>query len=169
MSWFALIDTTAEYSSAAPVALPLAIWHTWAPAPQSEPQGIRPMGRAVSSAVAPRDQRVAPRSATLGSAYAGAAAWVGSATTPPAAPTPTLAEDVTDAIAQAARASGRTEYDVWLEAAREWLSRRAYDDEPPPTAPAAASLPHPRRQRTWAEIDTLLGDLRLSAPASTAA
>jgi hypothetical protein len=59
-----------------------------------------------------------------------------------------------------ARLSGKSESEVWAEAARAWLMRRACDDDFPPTPPAAAQ-PCPRRERTaWVAIDALLVDLR---------
>jgi hypothetical protein len=59
-----------------------------------------------------------------------------------------------------ARLSGVSESDVWAEAARAWLRRRARDDDFPPTPPAAAQ-PCPRRERTaWVAIDALLVALR---------
>ena len=68
-----------------------------------------------------------------------------------------------------AQALGRSEDDIWAEAAREWLLRRLRNDEPPPTTPAAASLPNPRTRRLWNEIDEMLLELRqpryLAAPA----
>ena len=59
-----------------------------------------------------------------------------------------------------AEALGRSEDDIWAEAAREWLLRRLRNDEPPPTTPAAASLPNPRASRLWSEIDVMLAELR---------
>jgi len=71
---------------------------------------------------------------------------------------------------------GRSESEVWAEAAREWLDHRAgvimlrdddRDDEPPPAAPAA--LPQPLRPtRSWTAIDALLADLRAPADPSVA-
>jgi hypothetical protein len=63
-------------------------------------------------------------------------------------------------MAQMARALGRSEDEIWAEAAREWLLRRMRNDEPPPTTPAAASLPNPRTRRMWSEIDAMLAELR---------
>ena len=67
-----------------------------------------------------------------------------------------------------AQALGRSEDDIWAEAAREWLLRRLRNDEPPPTTPAATSLPNPRTRRLWNEIDEMLLELRqpryLAAP-----
>jgi hypothetical protein len=59
-----------------------------------------------------------------------------------------------------AELAGKSESDVWAEAARAWLQRRERDDDFPPTPPAAAQ-PCPRRERTaWVAIDALLLDLR---------
>lgn len=63
-------------------------------------------------------------------------------------------------MAGMARAMGRSEDEIWAEAAREWLLRRLRNDEPPPTTPAAASLPNPRTRRLWNEIDEMLAELR---------
>lgn len=65
-------------------------------------------------------------------------------------------------MAAAAQASGRSEADVWAEAAEEWLTRYVLDDEPPPPTPAAAALSVPRPPRSWSAIDTLLSELRAS-------
>jgi hypothetical protein len=59
-----------------------------------------------------------------------------------------------------ARLAGKSESEVWAEAARAWLARRERDDDFPPTPPAATQ-PCPRRERTaWVAIDALLVDLR---------
>ena len=59
-----------------------------------------------------------------------------------------------------AELAGKSESEVWAEAARAWLQRRERDDDFPPTPPAAAQ-PCPRRERTaWVAIDALLLDLR---------
>ena len=69
-------------------------------------------------------------------------------------------------MAQAAQATNRSESEIWAEAAREWLARRVRsvedgtDNEPPPAAPAAASLPLRPRVRSWKAIDALLVELR---------
>src|SRR5215813_8197925 len=63
----------------------------------------------------------------------------------------------------AAWSTGRSEAELWVEAAREWLARRALDDEPQPPTPAAAALAVPRPSSAWAAIDTLLADLRLAS------
>lgn len=65
-------------------------------------------------------------------------------------------------MAAAAQACGRSEGDIWAEAAEEWLSRYALDDEPQPPTPAAAALSIPRPARCWGAIDALLADLRVS-------
>lgn len=81
--------------------------------------------------------------------------------------------DVLRAMREAARTSGRSESEVWAEAAREWLSQRRRDDGPLPPTPAAAALAIPRRTRSWSAIDALLADLRqpqrIAAPGQPAA
>ncbi len=68
--------------------------------------------------------------------------------------------DLVRRMALAARMAGKSECEVWAEAARAWLQRRECDDDFPPTPPAAAQ-PCPRRERTaWVAIDALLVDLR---------
>ena len=85
---------------------------------------------------------------------------------------------------------GRSESEVWAEAAHEWLARREgaiyllddepcvrlsgsraveddRDDEPPPAAPAALPLPL-RPHRSWTAIDALLADLRATGDPSVA-
>lgn len=63
-------------------------------------------------------------------------------------------------MAEMALAMGRSEDEIWAEAAREWLIRRMRNDEPPPTTPAAAPIPNVRTRRLWGEIDAMLADLR---------
>lgn len=62
-------------------------------------------------------------------------------------------------MAQVATASGRSEDDLWAEAANNWLCSHAFDDEPLPPAPAAA-LAVPSHRRSWDTIDELLTALR---------
>ena len=71
-----------------------------------------------------------------------------------------VAPELRAEMAGMAQTLGRSEDDIWAEAAREWLLRRLRNDEPPPTTPAAASLPHPRTSRLWSEIDDMLAELR---------
>jgi hypothetical protein len=63
-------------------------------------------------------------------------------------------------MAQIARASGRSERDLWTEAADAWLSSHSYDDDPLPPAPSAA-LAIPAVNRSWDMIDDLLSALRM--------
>ena len=70
-----------------------------------------------------------------------------------------IPDDLLRRMAEAARFTGRGEHEVWAEAARQWLSLRALDDDPQPPTPAAAAQPRPRR--SWATIDALLADLRV--------
>ncbi len=65
-------------------------------------------------------------------------------------------------MSAAARASGRSEGDIWAEAAEEWLTRYTLDNEPQPPTPAAAALSGPRPTRSWSAIDALLTELRAS-------
>lgn len=65
-------------------------------------------------------------------------------------------------MAAAAHACGRSEADIWAEAAEEWLTRYMLDDEPQPPTPAAAALSVPRPPRSWSAIDALLTELRAS-------
>jgi len=80
-----------------------------------------------------------------------------------------VARDLRAEMAEMARVMGRSEDDVWAEAAREWLMRRLRNDGPPPTTPAAAPVPGARPSRMWNEIDELLSELRhpryITAPA----
>ncbi len=66
-------------------------------------------------------------------------------------------------MSEAARAQGRSESDVGVEAAREWLRRRDGVETPPSAAPAyavAPASPSPRVTRVWGEIDAVLQALR---------
>ena len=72
-----------------------------------------------------------------------------------------IPEKVLSMMREAAWRAGRTESEIWAEAAREWLLRRLRDDEPQPPTPAAA-LPVPRMAQAWRAIDTLLAELRTS-------
>lgn len=65
-------------------------------------------------------------------------------------------------MSAAAQACGRSEGDIWAEAAEEWLTRYALDNEPQPPTPAAAALSVPRPARSWSAIDALLTELRAS-------
>ena len=74
-----------------------------------------------------------------------------------------IPEGVLRTMRKAAWSAGRTESEIWAEAAREWLMRRARDDEPQPPTPAAAALPVPRMAHAWHAIDALLAELRMSS------
>jgi hypothetical protein len=76
-----------------------------------------------------------------------------------------IPEGVLRTMREAAWSAGRTESEIWAEAAREWLMRRARDDEPQPPTPAAAALPVPRIAHAWHAIDALLAELRALSPA----
>ncbi len=67
-------------------------------------------------------------------------------------------------MAEAARAQGRSESEVWVEAAREWLTPRESAPAAPPAAPATVARPR-RVARAWDDIDALLVELRAPAPA----
>lgn len=62
-------------------------------------------------------------------------------------------------MAEAARMLGRSESDIWVEAAREWLRRREIVPVAPPAAPAHCAEPR-RIARVWDDIDALLTELR---------
>ena len=81
---------------------------------------------------------------------------------PPGASVVRIPEALLRLMRAAAWSTGRSEAELWVEAAREWLARRALDDEPQPPTPAAAALAVPRPSSAWAAIDTLLADLRLA-------
>jgi hypothetical protein len=71
--------------------------------------------------------------------------------------------DLLRRMSREARLTGKSESEVWAEAARAWLAGRGRDDDLPPTPPAAAQ-PCPRRERAaWVAIDALLIDLRVPA------
>lgn len=62
-------------------------------------------------------------------------------------------------MSEAARALGRSESEVWVEAAREWLRRRETEPSTPPAAPARGVATR-RPVRVWDDIDALLIELR---------
>ncbi|MGH2502596.1 MAG: hypothetical protein ACRDID_08790, partial [Ktedonobacterales bacterium] len=124
---------------------------------------------------------------SIGSAWAsGAWAWAGSAAQPVQIAQPMAAASMRAAPAQpgaslrapvellarmseAARACGRSESDVWVEAAREWLRRRDSETGAAPVAPITPAQSEPsaastrRSARRWDEIDALLFELRRAA------
>lgn len=104
----------------------------------------------------------APRQATDGRVAAGPAPA-------PAGATMVRIPDVLiHLMAREARDGGRSESEVWAEAAREWLRRRGAGHEPQPPDPPAAALPMPRASRSWEAIDALLCELRVApAPAAS--
>jgi hypothetical protein len=79
-----------------------------------------------------------------------------------------ITRDLLRLMADAAYARGRSEDDIWNEAAREWLLRHVGNDEPPPTSPAAAPMPRPRPARSWDTIDAVLAQLRHLRPVPAA-
>ena len=70
--------------------------------------------------------------------------------------------EIVRAMSLVARNSGRSERELWAEAAREWLYSRSHGDDPPPATPAAM----PVASRSWDEIDGLLARLREPMTAS---
>src|SRR5215831_14763774 len=92
----------------------------------------------------------------MASASAGPIWQWASATRVPVAPEPILPPvpiepahvripaDLVRRMSLAAHLAGKSESEVWAEAARAWLQRRERDDDLPPTPPAAAQ-PCPRR------------------------
>jgi hypothetical protein len=68
--------------------------------------------------------------------------------------------EIRQIMAQFARVSGRSEKDLWTEAADAWLSSHSFDDDPLPPAPSAA-LAIPAVNRSWDTIDDLLSALRM--------
>lgn len=130
-----------------------------------------------------------PATGSLGSAVAGGWSWDGARPSPrPAAPSSRLASTYASAFAPAgvrlraprnilarmagaAGALGRSESDIWIEAAREWLSRHEPESSggggsrfAPALTPADGQWA--RRSRAWRDIDGVLADLR-DAPRST--
>jgi hypothetical protein len=89
------------------------------------------------------------------------------ASLPEASPTPAPVDsivyvpaEIRQIMAQFAQASGRSERDLWAEAADAWLSSHSHDDDPLPPAPSAA-LAIPAVNRSWDMIDDLLSALRM--------
>lgn len=170
MSWFLLPDDSSRLSS-------------FSSRFGNEPYHLRPSQQHVAhvSSMPRAGGRHAP---TLGSAHA-AEVWSWAAPRPAPA---TVAEDtkvspisplvsapatdrgvalrvpatVLRRMSAAAQASGRSEGDIWAEAAEEWLTRYVLDNEPQPPTPAAAALSVPRPARSWSAIDALLTELRAS-------
>lgn len=129
--------------------------------------------------------------ANLGSARA-SGQWTWTTTTPPerarSASTPSLAQatamrpgaasegacvrapaELLGQMSAAARAMGRSESEVWVEAAREWLRKREGEPGAPPAAaaPSVRAVGQPRRRdRIWDDIDALLIGLRAPATGS---
>lgn len=68
--------------------------------------------------------------------------------------------DVLARMSAAAEAQGRSESDVWVEAAREWLRRREVASVTPPVASAPPVAVARRVARVWDTIDALLVELR---------
>ncbi|HEY7849932.1 MAG TPA: hypothetical protein VIC27_07685 [Ktedonobacterales bacterium] len=70
-------------------------------------------------------------------------------------------------MSEAARALGRSESEVWVEAARAWLRKREGEPGAPPAAAAPTAVEPvsaPRRiARLWDDIDALLFELRAPA------
>lgn len=107
--------------------------------------------------------------AGLGSARAASEwAWAEGPARPAAAPARVAAHgscvrapaDVLARMSAIAEAQGRSESDVWVEAAREWLRRREVAPVTPPVASAPPVVVARRVARVWDAIDALLVDLR---------
>jgi hypothetical protein len=130
--------------------------------------------------VAPDVWAVWPAARDIGSAIAGPWSWDNTPTSAPmtgsirqasrqpagvrlSAPAGTVRR-----MAEAARALGRAESDVWAEAAREWLLRHEPHSPEggrvPDGAPALAAPPIARRARLWRAIDDVLDTLRDDQP-----
>jgi len=159
MSWHTLVNI-AEGVPAAVGAPAAAGWVTsWA---GTHPTVQRSTSRAPlalgSAQAAARWSWAEPNVAPLGPGASGQRDLVGSAVEE--ARRVRVGRDLVSLMAEAARASGRSEDDIWNEAAREWLMRHARNDEPPPTTPAAAAIPRPRPPRSWAAVDAVLVQLR---------
>lgn len=118
-----------------------------------------------------------PASGGMGSAVAGGWSWArGRATSARAAITPPDPEltpagvrlraprEILARMAEAAGALGRSESDIWVEAAREWLIRHEPDGSTggPRLAATAFSAngQRARRSRAWRDIDGVLERLR---------
>lgn len=160
MSWYALSHGFLESTDQANIWTPVRM-------PQQPPRPVRSLGAATADArwrwaspnagdatpapaVAPRDQVIEANAAQV-----------------------RVARAVRAEMAEMAYALGRSEDDIWTEAAREWLMRRQRNHEPPPTTPAAAPVPGVRPRRLWGEIDAMLAELRhpryVAAPSEPAA
>ena len=148
MTWLAPIpllpEASAETSGAWPVSLPVR--------PVSVSSGVATPGMSSASAGQIWRWTSAPYLPVVAEAIV---------VSPPVEPAHVrIPADLVRRMSLEARLSGKSESDVWAEAARTWLQRRACDDDFPPTPPAAAQ-PCPRRERTaWVAIDALLIDLR---------
>ncbi|HZC06129.1 MAG TPA: hypothetical protein VE338_10840, partial [Ktedonobacterales bacterium] len=71
--------------------------------------------------------------------------------------------DLLTQMSDVARALGRSESEVWVEAAREYLRRRDGESGAPPVTPAQSAGPVSRSRRAtrmWDDIDALLTELR---------
>jgi len=79
-----------------------------------------------------------------------------------------MAPDILKAMSLAATHAGRTAGDIWAEAAREWLVRKALDAD----YDALSNQPNRRhdlaledkQHRLWSSIDSLMGDIRQIRP-----
>lgn len=118
--------------------------------------------------------RVSGVAASLGSAWAsGEWAWAETPTRWTQTPTRVRTRgscvrapaEVLARMSAAASTQGRSESDVWVEAAREWLRRREIAPVAPPTASAPPVSATRRVTRVWDAIDALLVELRAPAVA----
>ncbi len=154
MSWHALLYSPTDEAN---------IWRQ-AHRSHQPTQPARALGSATADArwrwASPEAGNVTPITAERGSGDEVAATHLG------------VARELRAEMAEMARVMGRSEDDIWAEAAREWLMRRLRNDGPPPTTPAAAPVPGARPSRMWNEIDAMLAELRhpryITAPATPA-
>lgn len=147
MSWYALSHGFLESTDQTNIWTPVRM-------PQQSPRPVRSLGAATADArwrwASPNagSMSPAPAAARRDEVIASRAAEV------------RIARNVRAEMAEMAYALGRSEDDIWTEAAREWLMRRLRNHEPPPTTPAAAPVPGERPRRLWGEIDAMLAELR---------
>jgi hypothetical protein len=119
-----------------------------------------------------------PAAGGLGSAIARGWSWDTERSTPghnlPSQPSITMTpagvslrapRQILARMAWAADALGRSESDIWVEAAREWLARHESDGSTggssrPTAASYSVTSQRARRSRVWRDIDSVLDRLR---------
>jgi hypothetical protein len=145
MTWFApaLVTTEDRFRSSAP--------DVWAPSP-----GASGLGSAIAGPWSWDERSSTSAMRGMGGTHAAPRTPAGVRLNAPAG---TLRR-----MAEAARALGRSESDVWVEAAREWLLRHYPENSNEGHAPCSAQAPAAhaltRRLRAWRAIDDLLDTLR---------